>query len=423
MMYLILDEGCRLQYLYRNESPSLSIKLKEFDSSVYFEETELTATSIHSIQHDNKVFIYVTASISHTSGPMYCTQCFQVTSEPAHKNNLIFTSAQKSIYTSYMPLHMTKVSFEGVPFILWTGSDKCLHTYEVDYTGGLHRSKFRNNIQQHWATRLETNKADSMATRILVQEWSGGSQGLVGYANGMFVWDRFPASSTKLDIVPTNSGKHGNIHKKLGDWLDWESPPQTSPLRLVGPVPKRTNQRQMIDVPNNSRTASPSFSPGIAIPEGLGSFVVPPSPPPPPTSKHHAFILDGVVSALAFYDSCCRERAHSFSPTSSTIDTYNPSDHVVVGTATGAIVLMALWGLGTLGTATAINDESFSFRMASNEFRGQGSPDGSGGGGVDESSNCILLPGSRAHGGVQAIEVADVQLTGYNDIVSISFVF
>jgi hypothetical protein len=273
---------------------------------------------------------------------------------------------QNDFKLKFRPLDLKKVTLNNDSFLLLSGDDKRLHSYLLETDGSIKRkpTNLCHSVRSHWETRLQSSSSESLALKLLIQEWPGGSQGIIGHANGLFFWDLFPAAK-KLKLHLKKKFKDRYVMESTDmsskSWLDYSDDQQVSKKSEV-PVPKSPIPKYQQMAHNFMNYANPSTK---KLPLFIGNFsfevdnrnffhsgydegvdpisivsigiadtapsvilrhptttigpsgenisaihsIVSPNisaksspPPPPPKSAQRAILFDGSVSCMCFYE-------------------------------------------------------------------------------------------------------------------------
>jgi hypothetical protein len=109
----------------------------------------------------------------------------------------------------------------------------------------------REDIRAHWDARLQFQSANSLGICLLIEEWSGGSQGVVGHANGFLFADAFPAPkdahtcsehSAQVDTLPNIQGANGRYNEP--DIFEFVAEANADLLSKapISPIPRKSQQ-------------------------------------------------------------------------------------------------------------------------------------------------------------------------------------
>lgn len=432
---------------------------------------------IYAISHLGQPYLLIVLRSQDVIGSVHYIAILKV--DLIESSILHFEVVNESFRLSYCPLDITTATLNETEFVLITGDDNRFHSYEIDEFGQLHRGNKksgtipRESIISHWESRLQSDLANSYGLRLFIEEWPGGSQGIVGYANGFFFWDLFPASAIDELIMGANEGKQS--------WLDLDSthshvvarsdrlgrtrymPPPPVPLTpsRKASAPDSPFSRSMPATPVASSTPAQAdamnpllespFAHGIALdPDPLSPAEAEynsmphenaiASPPKPPESLSKALLLEGSISCLLPFSVYRRNTHGSVSEFLAAADRaaqpsmsmQPPTFCVAIGTTHGIASIVSL--------KLNIKKANPSMRSAGGRAGPETGDSANPGGDVqghrgntatvnsvddadteifEDQEGYVVLPinGFADNGSVQAMAVGDVCMNGYDDII------
>jgi hypothetical protein len=383
-----------------------------------------------------------------------------------------FEPTQENFPLAYCPISVAKATLNACTFVVISGSDCQLHAYEIDLcTGQLHRTLLpvknlgdthashsshshchshthegsvahtREDVRTHWDSRLQFESANALGLCLLIEEWTGGSQGIVGHANGLLFSDAFPAPVLASPLCQTSEIDTGKRKAIPSDLFEFEA--ENTSKVPISPNPKKGHLWPLTALSNffsDSSSSAPSvssipvpmssaesmiwshkMSDGIAAkaPSGLSGSPLTlreslsrndsgsslqnlTSPPPVPRSRQCSLLLDGAITCLSLYRTHRVPYAYNYVPLGSLSINGDPleyacSSSVVVGTTEGVAAVLLL---------SADDNNNVSEVTDSSHVE------------VEPMQN-VLLPGSGEHGIVQSIVTGDVTMNGFLDVVRI----
>ena len=197
--------------------------------------------SIFTLSREDEVFLYVCASheqetFDNTSKFKYLIYAYRVlTNSEVVKFQLV--PVQEAFGISYFPIAISRVALDDKHFVLVSGMDNMLHAYEVDERGCWLRTAVKDDVKSHWDSRLQASSANSVGFCLVIEEWSGGSQGVIGHGNGLLFADAFPCPSPNIAAKPTKKIISG---RQLLEIESMSSPGTKAP---ISPISRGGNNR------------------------------------------------------------------------------------------------------------------------------------------------------------------------------------